>query len=58
MKEYYKIYGHKISIDFTYNLFKETSGSGKGYKAGFIMGNTFSKKLIPFAVLIAVDESK
>lgn len=55
MKEYFKKFGNYISIDYTFNLFRDLHDNGNSYKAGFILGSSFSRRIVPYAIIIALN---
>ncbi len=57
MKEFYTKYNQYITIDFTFNLCSD-SHNGKTYKFGYIMGSSLSLKLVPFAIVVTLEETK
>lgn len=57
MKEMYNKYGGVVGIDFTYKLIKDKHSSGKAWKIGMIVGNSLSRRIVPFALLVALEES-
>lgn len=57
MKSMYRKYGSVVGIDFTFKLVKETHPSGRTWKVGLVVGNSLSRKIIPFALLLTLEES-
>jgi hypothetical protein len=46
-----------VSIDFTFKLVKDLHPSQKRWKIGMIVGNSFSRRIIPFGIVFALEES-
>lgn len=57
MKTFFKKYWEIVSIDFTFKLIKEVHSSGQRWKLGFILGNSLSRRIVPFAILFVLEES-
>lgn len=57
MKQMYHKYGEVAGIDFTFKLIREKHTSGKMWKVGMVVGNSLSRKIVPFALLVALEES-
>lgn len=55
IKEYFQKFGNYISIDYTFNLFRDLHKTGHSYKAGFIMGSIFSRRIVPYTIIIALN---
>ena len=57
MKNMFKKYSQIISLDFTFKLIKDKHPNGKQWKAGYIVGNSLSKRIIPFAIMLILQET-
>jgi hypothetical protein len=54
MKLMFQKYGEVASLDFTYKLVRDIHPSGKRWKVGLIVGNSLSRRIIPFALLFTL----
>jgi hypothetical protein len=60
MKNNYKKFGagQFVGFDFTFNLIRDRHDSGLSFKVGCIVGLSNTRRLVPFALVVSVDESK
>jgi hypothetical protein len=60
MKANYELFGSAqvIAYDLTFHLFREKHDSGKDFKLGAIVGLSNTRRIVPFALVITVDETK
>lgn len=59
MKQLFQKYGQFVGFDLTYNLVKDTIGPDhKKYKLGAILGLSACKKIVPFALVITLEDTK
>ena len=58
MKENFQKFGDWIGFDFTFNLVQEKHKSGKDWKVGCIMGISNAKKIVPFGLVLCIEETK
>ena len=54
MKQNYKRFGQWTTFDFTYNIVD----SAQSFKVGCFVGLSFSRKIVPFGLVISKDETK
>ena len=57
MKENYKLYGHWVGFDLTFNLIQEKNKDGRTWKVGIFTGISSSKKIVPFGLVICNEET-
>ena len=56
MKDNYQIFGDKLGIDSTYKMIK-TQSQSKSYRLVTLMGESSSKKIVPFCLALILDET-
>jgi hypothetical protein len=57
MKDNYERFGDKLGVDSTYKLVKDHP-QNKSYKLAVLMGESTSKKIVPFGMTLFLDETK
>ena len=60
MRKNYAKYGASqfMAFDMTFNLFRQSHHSGQKFKLGCFMGLSSTRKLVPFGLVVSVDETK
>lgn len=57
MKQNYELFGaHQFAaMDTTFNLIKEKGENETDYKVGFIVGLSYSKRIVPYAMFVILN---
>lgn len=58
MKQNFHKYGNWVGFDFTFNLVQENHSNGKNWKVGCFMGISSSKKMVPYGLVLSIDETE
>jgi len=58
MKDLFQRYGDLVSFDLSFNLIKDPHPSGKKWKIGLFLGSSATKRMVPLAIVVTLQDTK